>query len=133
MIVSVTSTQKTNFVNEKILEKILSDYSEDFKGYKLVFVSDLKISKDYDSIAIAEELAKIGGVIACIRDDKGLVFSASQDIDIDLRDIARKAGAILGGGGGGKEKLARCGGNKLENIEKAIDEARMLIKSQLSG
>ena len=117
----------------EIIDKILSDFSEDYKDYRLIFVDNTEILKNYDSLAVAEELAKNDKTIVCIRDDKGLVFSASQDVDIDLRGIAREIGSILGGGGGAKEKLARCGGNKLENIEKAMKEAKMLIESQLSG
>ena len=127
------SRKEKKRIPSELVEKILSDYSEDYKGYKLVFVPDPNISKDYDSIAIAEELARAERIVACIRDDKGLVFSASRDIEIDLREIARKTGSLLGGGGGGKERLARCGGSRLENIQKAMEEAKNLIKSQLSG
>lgn len=127
------SRKERKRIPRELTDKILSDFSEDYKDYRLIFVDNTEILKNYDSLAVAEELAKNDKTIVCIRDDKGLVFSASQDVDIDLRGIAREIGSILGGGGGGKEKLARCGGNKLENIEKAMKEAKMLIESQLSG
>lgn len=119
-------------IPKDMIEKLIS-LSVDLKGYRFVLIEDAEILENHDPLAVAEELAKFSKTITCIRDKKGLVFSASEDVNIDLRNIARMVGSIIGGGGGGKEKLSRCGGEKLENIKIAIEEAKKLIESQLSG
>jgi alanyl-tRNA synthetase len=50
-------------------------------------------------------------------------------VDIDLREIAPEIGKILGGSGGGNQKLTQCGGPKKDNIKEALELAKkMTIK-----
>ncbi|RLF54796.1 MAG: alanine--tRNA ligase [Thermoplasmata archaeon] len=118
-------------IPKDLVEELLKGH-EEFEGYRLIFL-DAKTLRGYDPMAVADELRKANRVVACIKDAKGLIFSASDDVEIDLREIARKVGSLLGGGGGGKERLARCGGKDLSKIGEAMKKARRLIEDQLKG
>ena len=54
-------------------------------------------------------------------------MASSDDIDIDLRPIAREVGKMLGGGGGGKKNMVKCGGSKLDQLQNAIKRAEEII------
>ena len=69
--------------------------------------------------------------MAHIFDGNKLVSMASDNVNIDLREIAPEIGKILGGRGGGKPKLTQSGGPKKENINKALELAKKLTKKEL--
>lgn len=126
------SRKEKKRIPEEFIKKLVEN-AEKLGEYRFVILRKPEDSAGYDAMALASELAREEKTIACINDGRGIVFSASEDIDIDLREIARKAGSILGGGGGGKRNLARCGGSKLDRIEEALEEARKMMSSQLIG
>jgi len=78
---------------------------------------------DTDAISIAGAIIKEPGFVVHIYDGKKLVLAASEDVQIDLRPLASELGEILGGSGGGKPKLAQCGGPKKEKIQEALKRA----------
>jgi alanyl-tRNA synthetase len=81
---------------------------------------------DTDAIVIAGAIIKEPGLIAHIYDGKKLVSAASDNVEIDLRPVARELGIILGGSGGGKPKLTQCGGPKKEKVSEALALAKDL-------
>jgi alanyl-tRNA synthetase len=86
---------------------------------------------DSDSIAMATALTKEKNYVAHIYDGKKIASSASKNVEINLAKIAPQLGIILGGSGGGKPKLAQCGGPKKENISIALQKAVELTVKKL--
>jgi alanyl-tRNA synthetase len=84
-----------------------------------------------DAITIATSIVKEPGYIAHIYDGKKLVSAASDNIEIDLRPLALNIGKILGGSGGGKQRLTQCGGPKKDKINEALETAKQLTIQQL--
>lgn len=84
-----------------------------------------------DAITIAGALINEPGYVVHIYDGKKLVSAASDNVPIDLRDIAPDLGRILGGSGGGKPKLTQCGGPKKENVNEALQKAKELTLKKL--
>jgi len=81
---------------------------------------------DLDSIALVSEITSEDNYVVHIYDGSKIVSSASENVDIDLRDIAVEVGKILGGSGGGKPRLTQSGGPRKEKINEALDKARLL-------
>jgi len=79
-----------------------------------------------NSIVLAGAITKEENFVVHIYDGNKLTSSASQNVDIDLRDIAPEIGKILGGSGGGKPKLTQCGGPNKEKIDAALEKAKEL-------
>jgi alanyl-tRNA synthetase len=48
-------------------------------------------------------------------------------------DIVRSAAAVVGGGGGGRDTAARAGGRDVEKLPEALQTARAMIETALSG
>jgi alanyl-tRNA synthetase len=89
---------------------------------------------EFDSIATAGTITNEENYIAHIFDGKKLTSSASGNVNIDLRVIAPKIGKILGGSGGGNQKLTQCGGPKKDNVKEALELAKkMTIKLLTKG
>jgi alanyl-tRNA synthetase len=82
------------------------------------------------AITNKEPTATAGTIIAQpnyiihISDGNRIISAASENIDIDLRQIAPKIGKILGGSGGGKPKLTQAGGPNRERIADALGTAK---------
>ena len=55
----------------------------------------------------------------------------SENVNLDLRNIAPMIGKILGGSGGGKPKMTQCGGPNKDKIEDALSFAKKLTIEQL--
>ncbi|MGF3584634.1 MAG: alanine--tRNA ligase [Thermoplasmatota archaeon] len=87
------------------------------------------IPQSYDPIACAGKIVEQSGYIAYISSGNRVVLAASEDLDIDLRPIAREVGKVLGGSGGGKPHMAQCGGVKSGNTKEAINKAIELIET----
>jgi alanyl-tRNA synthetase len=48
-------------------------------------------------------------------------------------EIAKAAAAVLGGGGGGRDTLAQAGGDRVDQIDAALEAARTAIGAALGG
>jgi len=79
--------------------------------------------------AIIEE----GNYVVHIFDGKKLISMASENIDIDLREIAPAIGKILGGSGGGKPKLTQSGGPNQDKVNEALEKAKELTIATLTN
>jgi alanyl-tRNA synthetase len=106
----------------------LKQHSEVIPGTTLKVVTG---ESETDAIAIAGALISEPGYVVHIYDGKKLVSAASEDVPIDLREIAPDLGRILGGSGGGNPKLTQCGGPKKENIKEALQKAKELTIKKL--
>ncbi len=104
----------------------LKSRAETIPGTRIKVITGLS---EFDSIATAGTITNEEGYVAHIYDGKKLTSSASENVDIDLREIAPEIGKILGGSGGGNQKLTQCGGPKKDNIKEALELAKkMTIK-----
>jgi alanyl-tRNA synthetase len=86
---------------------------------------------DYDATVTAGLLTKEKDLVVHVFDGDKLVSMASDNVDIDLRDIAPEIGRILGGSGGGKPKMTQSGGPAKEKINEALEKAKNLTKKRL--
>ena len=84
-----------------------------------------------DATATAGAIIKQGNYVAHIFDGKKLVSMASDNVDIDLREIVPEIGKCLGGSGGGKPKMTQCGGPKIEKINDSLSLAKKLTINKL--
>jgi alanyl-tRNA synthetase len=86
---------------------------------------------------IAGSTATVGAItnepnyIVHLYDGKNIISSASANVPINLREIAPELGKILGGGGGGKEKMTQSGGPKKDKIPEALEKAKQLTIKKL--
>ncbi|UCF13467.1 MAG: alanine--tRNA ligase [Thermoplasmatales archaeon] len=105
---------------------LLKSQAATISGTRIKVITGLT---EFDSIATAGTITNEEGYVAHIYDGKKLTSSASENVDIDLREIAPEIGKILGGSGGGNKKLTQCGGPKKNNIKEALALAKkMTIK-----
>ena len=97
-------------------------------GTKIKIVTGLSSS---EGTILAGTITKEDNYIAHIFDGNKLVSIASDNVEIDLREIAPKIGKILGGSGGGKPKMTQCGGPNKNKINEALKLAIQLTKKKL--
>jgi alanyl-tRNA synthetase len=120
---------------QKQKKTVGSDALEPLKQHAVVIAgTTMKVItgiSETDAITIAGALISEPGYIVHIYDGKKLVSAASEDVPIDLREIAPELGRILGGSGGGKPKLTQCGGPKKEKIMEALQKAQELTIKKL--
>lgn len=86
-----------------------------------------------DGTVAAGSITKNDNFIAHIYDGNKLVSMASENIDIDLRKIAPEIGKILGGSGGGRQRMTQCGGPLKDKAEAALAKAKELTINQLKN
>jgi len=117
---------------QKMKKTISTDDIEQLKGnaeqipgteIKLITWADHPISS---ATATAGAITEEPNYIVHIHDGNNIISAASQNITIDLREISREIGKILGGGGGGREKMTQSGGPKKEKIPEALEIAKQL-------
>jgi alanyl-tRNA synthetase len=84
-----------------------------------------------EATSVAGAIVKDDNFVAHIYDGKKLVSMASENIDIDLRQIAPELGRILGGSGGGKPRMTQCGGPNKDKISDVFETAKTLTKRLL--
>ena len=111
-------------ISEADIEKLLTN-AENIPGTDIKIVTGIT---SFDATSLAGAIVKEKNFVVHLFDGKKLVSMASENVGIDLRKIALELGKILGGSGGGKPKMTQCGGPKKENINNALDKARILTK-----
>jgi alanyl-tRNA synthetase len=87
----------------------------------------LTAKTDTESNATAGALIEHESIVVHIYDGNKITSAASENIAIDLRtEIAPAIGKIIGGSGGGREKMTQSGGPKKENVDEALKKAKEL-------
>jgi alanyl-tRNA synthetase len=69
----------------------------------------------------AHNLKKVVCVFGCNYEGPKIIVAKSMDLAVDCVDLAKEAGSILGGGGGGKPEFAQAGGRMGGDLKKAIE------------
>jgi alanyl-tRNA synthetase len=85
----------------------------------------------FEATATAGFITKENNFVAHIFDGNKLVSMASENVDIDLRELAPELGKILGGSGGGKPKMTQCGGPNKNKVNDALELAKRLTIKKL--
>jgi alanyl-tRNA synthetase len=70
-------------------------------------------------------------ILGCDFEGAKIICARSKDLDLDCAELAKEAGNLIGGGGGGKSEFAQAGGKSSEKIQKAIDVVKEKIKKML--
>jgi alanyl-tRNA synthetase len=100
--------------------KVLSQIVED--ADKIIFEELLAMGrKVYD-------MEKTLAILGCDYEGAKLIIARSKDLDINCAALAKDAGKLLGGGGGGKPEFAQAGGSLSEGLAKAVEEIKKMIK-----
>lgn len=68
----------------------------------------------------------------CDQDRAYLLFGRSKDIDLDLRPVLKSASEIIDGRGGGSDSFAQASGNNCNQIDKALETAKIAIETGLN-
>jgi alanyl-tRNA synthetase len=106
----------------------LINQAENIPGTKIKVVIG---STTINGTAVAGAITKMDNYVAHIFDGNKLVSMASENVDIDLREIAPDIGKILGGSGGGKPKMTQCGGPNKQKNNEALKLAKQLTIEKL--
>lgn len=106
----------------------LKENAEEIPGTTIKIVA---AQTDTEATKTAAAITKEGDFVAHIFDGKKLVSIASENVDIDLREIAPKIGKILGGSGGGRQKMTQCGGPNKNKVTEALAKAKELTINKL--
>jgi alanyl-tRNA synthetase len=90
---------------------------------------------DFDELVAlgrkAFEQKKVICVLGCNYQGPKIIVARSKDLDLDSVALAREAGKILGGGGGGKPEFAQAGGSDESNLSSAVSQIMEQLKKQL--
>ncbi len=120
---------------QKNKKKVTSnDINNYIKSAEIIPGTDFKIitgKTNLDAFAVSGAIVKNSGYIVHIFDGKKLVSMASENIDIDLREIAPELGKILSGSGGGRKRMTQCGGPDIDKVDFALKTAKKLTKKKL--
>ncbi|KYK33463.1 MAG: hypothetical protein AYK22_06620 [Thermoplasmatales archaeon SG8-52-3] len=123
--------KKTRKNNKKVSSdeiEILINQAEIIPGTQIKIVTGISTS---EGTTLAGTITKNDNFVVHIFDGKKLVSIASDNVEIDLREIAPEIGKILGGSGGGTPKMTQCGGPNKNKINEALNLAKLLTKKIL--
>jgi alanyl-tRNA synthetase len=74
-------------------------------------------------------------VLGTVMDGRpALVVSVTSDVvarGADAGELARRAGRVMGGGGGGRPTMAQAGGSDPGKLNEALDQAPTILREQL--
>jgi alanyl-tRNA synthetase len=110
-------------------------------GGTKVFVSAVDAADDKQLLALTDQLAsKMGDaavVLGSVVSDRPLLVAVATPSAVEkgvkAGAIIKQVAPLVGGGGGGRDTMARAGGKDPERLGEALDEARRLIDEALNG
>jgi alanyl-tRNA synthetase len=116
-------------VSQEEISRLFSE-SETISGTKIKIVTGIS---DSEGTAVAGAITNEDNFIAHIFDGKKIVSMASNNVNIDLRKIAPEIGKILGGSGGGTQRMTQCGGQNKDKVDEALKIAKKLTIKELKN
>lgn len=81
---------------------------------------------------LAQYLTQMPGTIAllaCRNESAQVIFTRSEDVNIDMNVIFKEVLPIIDGKGGGNSKTAQGGGSKVESLEVFMNNAENIIRN----
>ena len=114
-------------VSSDEIEKLISQ-AKTIPKTKIKVITGISSS---EGTVTAGTITKKDNYVAHIFDGNKLVSMASDNVNIDLREIVPDLGKILGGSGGGKPKMTQCGGPNKNKIEEVLELAKQLTIKKL--
>jgi alanyl-tRNA synthetase len=114
-------------ISSSEIEKLVSQAIK-VPGTQIKIVSGISST---EGATTAGKIIKEKNFVVHIFDGNKLVSMASENVDIDLREIAPEIGKILGGSGGGRPKMTQCGGPNKDKIDQALAKASELTVKKL--
>ncbi|MBS3816187.1 MAG: alanine--tRNA ligase [Candidatus Thermoplasmatota archaeon] len=105
---------------------------EEEKGVE--FIVDTVNMETKEMISTAERLTSEEDRVVLLASEGEkvqLVFSRSDDLNVDMSEVLREAAKEINGGGGGSPKTAQGGGSKAEGRDNALERAKSLVIEKL--
>lgn len=84
-----------------------------------------------DAKLLAQYLTQVPGTIAllaCRNENAQVIFTRSEDLDIDMNALFKTVLHIIDGKGGGNSRTAQGGGSKVDSIEDFMNSAENMLK-----
>jgi alanyl-tRNA synthetase len=81
---------------------------------------------------LTQYLTRIPGTIAllaCRNESAQIIFSRSEDVNIDINAVFKAVLPIIEGKGGGNSRTAQGGGSKIDSLEAFMNNAESIIKA----
>ncbi len=100
----------------------------------LEIVMDVVDMGSKEMLATAERISSEEGrvvLLASEGDNVDLVFSRSDELDLNMVDILNESAKEVHGGGGGSPKTAQGGGSNPEGRKKALEKAKELVLKRI--
>ncbi len=98
------------------------------------FIIDTVDMETKEMLSTAERITSEEGRIVLLAsegDNVNLVFSRSDDLDVNMIEILNEAASEINGGGGGSPKTAQGGGSRTEGRDSALKKAKSLVAGEL--
>jgi alanyl-tRNA synthetase len=99
----------------------------------IVQVKEEAEKMDYEElVALGRKIfdkEKVLCILGCNFEGPKIIVARSKDLEINCVELAKEAGKLLGGGGGGKPEFAQAGGSDQDNLLNAVDEIKNRIKN----
>jgi alanyl-tRNA synthetase len=114
--------------------------AEDIGGAK-VLTASVEVGDDKQLLALADQLAsKLGAAAVVLGTVVGgrpllvaVVDPAAVEKGVKAGELIKAIAPAIGGGGGGRDTMARAGGKDAAKLDEALAEARRLIGEALGG
>lgn len=119
------------------LQKTLSDYQvmelynsgEEIKGYKII--SKIFDGMDFKNLqymaASSSKYERTICLLATRREKAQVVFSRSQELNIDINKLFKEVIGMINGKGGGNTSSAQGGGDQIVNLEGMLEAAKIKL------
>ncbi|MFP4000316.1 MAG: alanine--tRNA ligase [Thermoplasmata archaeon] len=101
----------------------------------LEIVSEVVDMDSKQMMSTAERICSKGGrvvLLASKGENANLVFSRSDELDINMIEVLNQAAKEVNGGGGGSPKTAQGGGSRPEGKDAALEKAKKLVLERTS-
>jgi alanyl-tRNA synthetase len=84
-----------------------------------------------DARLLAQHLTQVSGTVAllaCRNENAQVIFTRSEDVNIDMNNLIKSVFPIIDGKGGGNARTAQGGGLKADKLDDFLDAAAGMVK-----
>ncbi|KUO73606.1 MAG: hypothetical protein APF77_15415 [Clostridia bacterium BRH_c25] len=88
-----------------------------------------------DAKLLAQYLTQVPGTVAllaCRSESAQVIFTRSEDVDIDMNELFKAVLPVIDGKGGGNARTAQGGGSRVERLDDFLNSAENLLKANNS-